>query len=226
MERGAAQPGREGRGAGRMAWLAVAAGAECVFRARTLWNGVRLSRAGRVGGRAGWRGWRLRRTRNAFFAQGPYGTGRGSAGPGGSGGGPDGVAGGCGGRGMRFSRKDPMERGAGQQGRDGRGPDRTARLAASAGAECDFRARTLWNGVRLSRAGRVGGRAGGRGWRLRRVRNAIFAQGPYGTGRGSAGPGGSGGRAGWRGWRLRRGAEYDFRARTLCRGWHWDTARW
>jgi hypothetical protein len=128
MERGAAQPGREGRGAGRMAWLAVAAGAECVFRARTLWNGARVSRVGMVGVRTGRRGWRLPRARNAIFAQGPYGTGCGSAGPGGSGGGPEGVAGGCGGCGMRFSRKDPMERGAAQPGREGRGggPDGVA----------------------------------------------------------------------------------------------------
>jgi hypothetical protein len=97
------------------------------------------------------------------------------------------------GRGMRFSRKDPLQRGTGRRDRDGRGPDRTARLAVVAG-----------RGMRFSRkdpmqrgAGRRGrdspgsgtdGAAGGCGG----ARNAIFAQGPYAAGSGPAGPGWSG----------------------------------
>jgi hypothetical protein len=149
---------------------------------RTRMVGRRPARAVRGGGRA----------QNAKFVQGPYGAGRGAARP---------MVGDRAGRvrlvvpagrGMRFPCKDPMERGVGQQGRDGR--VRTGRHGWRLwrGAECDFHAKTLWSGAWASRAGMVGfgpdGTAGGCGG----ARNAISRGDPLHWGAGALGSGGTG----------------------------------
>ena len=63
------------------------------------------------------------------------------------------------GRGMRFSRKDPMQRGAGREDADGRsGPDRTARLAVVVGRGMRFSRKDpmQWGAGREDADGRSG----------------------------------------------------------------------
>jgi hypothetical protein len=123
---------------GRRGWRSRR-GAECDFRARTLCNGERAGGTGMVGVRTGRRGWRLWRGAECDFRARTLCNGE-RAGGAGIVRGPERTArlAVAAGRGMRFSRKDPMQRGAGRRDRDGRGPDRTARLAVAAGRGMRF----------------------------------------------------------------------------------------
>jgi hypothetical protein len=89
---------------------------------------------------------------------------------------------------MRNSCKDPMKRGAGRRGRNGRRRHRTARLAVVAGRGMRFsRVDAMQRGAgQRRRAVRV--RTGRHGWRVRWGTECDFAQRPYAMGSGPAAP--------------------------------------
>jgi hypothetical protein len=90
---------------------------------------------------------------------------------------------------MRNSCKDPMKRGAGRRGRNGRRRHRTARLAVVAGRGMRFsRVDAMQRGAgQRRRAVRV--RTGRHGWRVRWGTECDFAQRPNAMGSGPAAPG-------------------------------------